>query len=202
MWWTQWPTSACGVGNVLRAQAAVDGLPGGAGVVGAEGAGGGDGDEDAVGIGGIEEDGVQAHAAGAGLPGGAGSVGAQAGELCPVSAAVGGTEERGVLDAGVDVVGIGERGLDVPDALELPRVRRAVVPLVRAGNAVVGEVVADGRPGFAAVVGALHDLAEPAGGLRGVEAVWVGGRALEVVDFPAGESAGRRPPISCGRHRR
>ena len=56
------------VGDVLRAQAAVDGLPGFAGVVGAESAGGGDGDEDAVGILGVEEDGVQAHAASAGRP--------------------------------------------------------------------------------------------------------------------------------------
>ena len=53
---------------------------------------------------------------------------------CPGLAAVGGAEERGVFDAGVDGVGIGERGLEVPDALELPRVRRAVVPLVGAGD--------------------------------------------------------------------
>ncbi len=42
-------------------------------------------------------------------------------------------------------------------------------------------------PGFAAVVGALDDLAEPAAGLRGVDAVRVDGRAFEVVHLPAGE---------------
>ena len=96
-------------------------------------------------------------------------------------------EDGRVFDAGVDGVGIGERRLEVPDALELPRMRRAVVPLVRAGNAVVGELVAHRCPRLAAVVGALNDLAEPAAGLRGVDAVGINRRALEVVDLPAGE---------------
>ncbi len=127
---------------------------------------------------------------------------AQAGELGPGLAAVGGAEEGGVFDAGVDGVGIGERGLEVPDALELPRMRRAVVPLVGAGDAVVGELVADGVPGFAAVVGALDDLAEPAAGLRGVDAVGVGGRAFEVVHLPAGEvRAGDVPVFRACRRR-
>ena len=60
------------------------------------------------------------------------AVAAEPGELVPDSAAVGGAEEGGVFDAGVDGVGIVERRLEVPDALELPRVLRAVVPLVGA----------------------------------------------------------------------
>ena len=167
------------------------GAPGLAAVVGAEGAGGRDGDEDAVGIGRIEEDRVQAHAAGAGLPARPRAVAAQAGssvQVCPPSV---GAEQRGVLDAGVDGVGVGERRLEVPDALELPRVRRAVVPLVRAGIAVVGELVADRLPGLAAVVGALDQLPEPAARLRRIDPVRVGRRTLEVVDLPAGESADR-----------
>ena len=40
--------------------------------------------------------------------------------------------------------------------------RRAVVPLVGPGHAVVGELVAHRCPGLAAVVGALDQLAEPA----------------------------------------
>ena len=82
-------------------------------------------------VAGIEEDGVQAHAAGAGLPFGAGAVAAQAGQLVPGLAAVGGAEQGGVFHAGVDRVRIGQRRLEVPDALELPGVLRAVVPLVR-----------------------------------------------------------------------
>ena len=138
---------------------------------------------------------MQAHAAGAGLPVGACAVLAEAGEFGPVLAAVGGAEEGGVFDAGVDGVGVGERGLEVPDAFEFPGVLRAVVPLVGAGNAVVGELVADGVPGFAAVVGALDDLAEPAAGLRGVDAVGIDGRAFQVVDLPAGEVGAADVPL-------
>src|SRR5579872_6725643 len=57
-----------GLGDVLRNQAAVDRLPGGAGVVATESARCRDRDVDALGIGGIEHDGVQAHSASAGLP--------------------------------------------------------------------------------------------------------------------------------------
>ena len=57
---------------------------------------------------------------------------AQSRELVPGLSAVGRAEQRGILDAGVDGVRIGQRRLEVPDALELPRVLRAVVPLVRA----------------------------------------------------------------------
>ena len=49
----------------------------------------------------------------------------------PGCAAVGGFEEGGVFDAGVDGVGIGERRFEMPDAFEFPGVLGAVVPLVR-----------------------------------------------------------------------
>ncbi len=120
---------------------------------------------------------------------------AEAGEFVPVLAAVGGAEEGGVFDAGVDGVGVGERGLEVPGAFELPGMGSAVVPLVGAGNAVVGELVADGVPGRAAVVGALDDLAEPAAGLRGVDAIGVNGRAFEVVELPACEVGAADLPV-------
>ena len=94
-------------------------------------------------------------------------------QLLPGLAAVDRLEHRGVFDAGVDRVGIGQRRLEVPDALELPRMRRAVVPLMRAGHAVVLELVADRLPRLAAIVGSLHDLPEPAGALRRVEAIRV-----------------------------
>ncbi len=75
----------------------------------------------------------------------------------------------------------------MPDALELPWARLTVVVLVGAGGAVVGEFIVDRAPSEAAVVGALDLLAEPAGALRGVDAVGVGGGAFEVVELPAGE---------------
>ena len=133
----------------------------------------------------------------------------------PVLPAVGRAEQGGVFDAGVDGVRIGQRRLEMPDALELPGMLRAVVPLVRGerlagfGGRVVDELVAlalghavgrrgrlAGRcprliPCFAAVIGALNDLPEPAAGLRRIQPVRIGRRALEVIDLPAARSAGR-----------
>ena len=90
-----------------------------------------------------------------GLPIRAGAVLAKAGELPPGEAGVGGAEEGGVFGTGEDGIGAGEGGLQVPDALELPRVRRAVVPLVGSGVAGVAELIANGCPREAAVVRAL-----------------------------------------------
>src|SRR5487761_304342 len=75
----------------------------------------------------------------------------------------------------------------MPDPGELPRMRRPVVPLVRAGDAVIAELVADRFPGRAAVIRALDHLAEPPARLRRVQPVRVGRGPLHVVDLPAGE---------------
>ena len=142
---------------------------------------------------------MQAHPAGARLPAAAPTVAAQAGEFLPRLAAVGRAEQGGVFHPGVDRVRIGQRRFEMPDSLELPRVRRAVVPLVSAGDAVVLELVADRLPRLAAVVGALDHLAEPAAGLRRIQPVRVDGRALEVVDLPAREvGAADLPSLALG----
>ena len=99
---------------------------------------------------------------------------AQTWKLLPVLAAVGGAEDGGILDPGVDRVRIIEGRLQMPDALELERPRRAVIPLVGAGLAFVDELVSHRLPGLAAVIGALDELAEPAGRLRGIETVRIG----------------------------
>src|SRR5581483_149777 len=109
----------------------------------------------------------------------AGAVLTKTGQLVPALAAVGGLENCGVLDAGVDGVGIGQRRLEMPDPLEFPGMRRAVVPLVGSGDAFVGELIVDGSPGLAAVVGPLDLLAEPAAGLRGVDAIGVDRRTFQ-----------------------
>src|SRR5215210_1250006 len=75
----------------------------------------------------------------------------------------------------------------MPDAGELPGVLRAVVPLVRAGDSVVDELVPDRIPRPAAVVGTLHRLPEPPAGLRGIEPVRINRRTLQVVHLPARE---------------
>src|SRR5581483_3153074 len=97
-----------GVGDVFRMEAAIDGLPGFATVIGTKCAGSGDSDEHALGIAGIEHDGVQAQAARAGLPALGGVVLAQARELRPVLSTVRGLKYSGVFDAGIDGVRIGE----------------------------------------------------------------------------------------------
>src|SRR6266550_1667099 len=106
----------------------------------------------------------------------------------------------------------------MPDALELPGMLRAVVPLVRgeglagARGGVVDELVALARghavgrlrhsapgrlPCLAAVARALDDLTEPPTGLRRVQPIWIDGRALDVVDLPAREvGAGHIPPFA------
>ena len=83
----------------------------------------------------------------------------------------------------------------MPDPLEFPGVRRAIVPLVRAGCAVVGELVAYGLPGLAAVIAPLHRLPEPAAGLRGIDAVGLGGRALEMIHLPAAKQRAFDLPV-------
>src|SRR5207248_664128 len=84
---------------------------------------------------------------------------------------------------------------EMPDALELPGVLRPVVPLVRAGNAVVRKLIADRLPRLAPVVGALDQLPKPAAGLRRIQPVRFHGRTLEVVDFPAREMGPGNVPL-------
>src|SRR5258708_1106753 len=85
----------------------------------------------------------------------------------------------------------------MPDSLELPGMRRAVVPLVGARDAVVVERVAGRLPRLAAVVGALNEGPEPAGRLRRIQPVRVDGRTLHVVHLPAPKvGAADIPPIA------
>src|SRR5580765_6199638 len=85
----------------------------------------------------------------------------------------------------------------MPDSLELPRVRRSVVPLVLAGNAIVAELVPHRFPRLAAVVGSLHQLPEPTTTLRRVQPIRVSARSLDVVDFPTRKiGAADVPPLA------
>ena len=115
------------------------------------------------------------------------SLAPQAGHLGPVLSAVGGLEERRVLHSGVHVIGIRERWLQVPYALEFPRMRRAVVPLMRTGNAVIDELVSHRLPRLAAVARALYQLPKPAGALGRIQPIRIGRRPFQVIDLPASE---------------
>src|SRR5262249_38142724 len=102
-----------------------------------------------------------------------------------------------VLDAGVDRVRIAGRRLEMPDARELPRVRRPVVPEVGAGNAVVDEAVPRRLPRLAPVVGALDQLTEPGRPLRGIHAIRIGRRRLQLIHLRAAElGAGDVPSVA------
>src|SRR5581483_7028435 len=186
-----------GIRHELRSEAAIHRPPGLAAIVSPEHAGSGDGDEHALGVARIRQDGVQAHAARAWLPRRPGAVAAQPGQLLPVLAAIGGSKQRCVLYARVDGVRIGRRWLETPDARELPRARRSVVPQMRARLALVGELVANRLPGPATVIRALDLLPEPATGLRGVEPIGVGRRALDVIDLPACEVRATNFPLGA-----
>src|SRR5437016_9939555 len=102
------------------------------------------------------------------------------------------------------MIGVIERRLEMPDPLEFPRMLRAVVPLMRAGDAVVNELVALAllhsavalqflgaaarrHPGFAAVVRSLNDLSEPTARLRRVNPVRINRRPFHVINLPAGK---------------
>src|SRR5262249_18701499 len=100
---------------------------------------------------------------------------------------------------------------DMPNPLEFPRMGSAVIPLMGCERltsfcrSIVNEFVAlafgktfwcCGRfawlrsrlfPGFAAVVRALNDLAEPTTGLRNIKAIRIHWRSFRVINFPAGE---------------
>src|SRR5262249_50265917 len=120
---------------------------------------------------------------------------AQAGELLPGLATVGGVEQGGIFDAGINGVGIVQRRLEVPYSLELPGVRRAVVPLVGAGHAVVLELVAHGPPRLAAVARSLDLLAEPAARLRCINPIRINRLALQMVELPACEMRSANIPL-------
>src|SRR5712692_6832230 len=83
----------------------------------------------------------------------------------------------------------------MPDSRELPGVRRAVIPLVSAGDAIVYELVPHRLPRLATVVGALDLLPEPAGGLRRIQPIRVSRRCLEVIDLPAPEVGAADVPL-------
>src|SRR5579884_4081830 len=97
--------------------------------------------------------------------------------------------------AGIHGIGIGQRGLEMPDPLELPRVRRPIVPGVGAGRSLIDELVTNRLPGLAAVVRALDHLPEPATGLRCIQSIRIDRRTLDVEDLPAREVGATDLPV-------
>ena len=129
----------------------------------------------------------------------------------PTRSAIGRAEQRGIFNTSVNYIRIAQRRFQMPDAFELPRMLRAVEPLVGRERlsgfrrSIVDELVAlprghafgrrcrlaGGRPwlmpGFAAVIGSLDDLPEPTAGLRRIQPVPIDRRTLDMIDFPSAE---------------
>src|SRR5438876_5905827 len=151
----------------------------------------------------IQQDRVQAHPPRPRLPEGRGLVRSQAGQLLPALPAVARAVQGRVLDPRVNRVRIVQRGLQMPDPHELEGPRRAVVPQMRAGLALVDELVPHRLPRLAPVIGALDQLPVPACVLRGIQAIRINGRALEVIEFPAPEEgAAHVPPVALAIRRK
>src|SRR5712692_2441713 len=136
------------VGHELGVQATVDGPPRLAAIVGAERARSRDCDVHPLRVLPIQNNRVQAQSTGAWLPIGSGPMAAESCKLMPGLSAICGAEQCGVFYSGIDSVRIRERWFEVPDALELPGVLCAVVPLVCSegltggGRGVIDEFVA------------------------------------------------------------
>src|SRR6266496_4122349 len=112
---------------------------------------------------------------------------AQSGEFAPGLASIRGAEQSGVLNSRIDGIGIGQRGFQMPDSFELPRMRRAIVPLMRARYAVIFKLVTHRFPGLASVVRTLDHLSGPAARLGGIQSIRISGRSFDVVELPARE---------------
>jgi len=137
------------------------------------------------------------------LPGRSRPVAAEPRHLAPAPAAVAERKERRVLHAGEDAVRIGQRGSRCQT-----RANSTDGACRRTTGGCPGRRRSGTRsrpaPGDTSIVGALDELPEPACGLRRVDPVRVGRRALHVVDLPAREvRAGDVPvvPAAVGRQR-
>src|SRR4030095_11243667 len=97
--------------------------------------------------------------------------------------------------AGIDMIGVGQRRFQVPDAFELPRVGRPVVPLMGPWHAVVGKLVPDRLPCLPAVARSLDELPEPAAALRRIEPIRVGRGPFEVINLPPAEGTPAHAPL-------
>src|SRR2546425_10442166 len=151
------------IGDGLRTKTAVHRSPCFAAIIGPEDAGRRDGDEYAPGIAWILHDRMEAHPSCPGRPRRPGRMLAQSGQFVPRLSAVSGPEERGVFHPCIDHIRVNEGRLKMPHSLELPGMRRPVVPLVGARFAFIDEFVVHRRPGLAAIVGSLDLLPKPTG---------------------------------------
>src|SRR5690242_9526748 len=83
----------------------------------------------------------------------------------------------------------------MPDSLEFPGMRRAVVPLMRAQDTVVQEFVTDWRPSLPPVIGTLYLLPKPCAVLGGIKPPCISGRSLQMKYLPPGKVGASNLPL-------
>src|SRR5256885_3535923 len=131
-------------------RALADRLPCRSAIIGSECACRGNSYIDTLRVAWVQNDRVKTHTARAGLPLRPGSVAAQSRKFAPRLAAIFGFEERGIFHTGKNRVRFRQGWLKVPDALELPRVLRAIIKLMccqrlaRFGGGIVNQLGALG----------------------------------------------------------
>src|SRR5262250_1601050 len=112
---------------------------------------------------------------------------AQSWKFLPILAAVDGSKQSGILRSGEDRFRIFEGGFEMPNTLEFPGMRGAIIPFVSACGAFIGELIADWLPGFSAIVRPLNHLTEPTTGLGSKDPIRFRRRTFNVINLPAGK---------------
>src|ERR1700679_4245204 len=83
----------------------------------------------------------------------------------------------------------------MPNSLEFPGMRRAIVPLMRSRDAVIQDFIADWLPSFPTVIGALYQLPKPGAVLRDIKPLCVSGGSLHVEYLPAAKMGATNLPL-------
>src|SRR5712664_3347958 len=128
-------------------------------------------------------------------------------------------KHRRILDTGISRIRVVQGRLNVPDAFEFPRMRRAVIPLMgrqrlaRFRRSIINELIALALghsfwrsrrlsrlrsrllPGFAAIIRALNDLSKPTAGLRNIKSIRIHRRTFRMIDFPPGKMGSADLPL-------
>src|ERR1700722_8458146 len=83
----------------------------------------------------------------------------------------------------------------MPNSLEFPGMRRAVVPLMRAWDAIVQTFVTNRLPSSPTVIGALFQLPKPSAVPRAIKPLRVSGRSVQMEYLPAAKMGATNLPL-------
>ena len=132
----------------------------------------------------VQHDRMQAHSPRLRLPVRPRPMLPQPRKLRPRLAPVPRPKKRRIFHPRINHIRIKSRRFQMPNPLELPRMRRPVVPLVRPRHPVVLKLIPHRLPTLPAVVRSLHHLPKPAARLRSINPVRVRRRTVHVINLP------------------